>query len=83
MTNKILLTVVVPMIDEEYDIYIPVSKNIKLTIELIVKTINELTNGHFPIKNNYKLISSNGEILDKKKTIKECSLGNGDRITLI
>ncbi len=83
MTNKILITVGVPMIDEEYDIYIPVSKNIKLSIDLIVKAINELTNGHFPIKDNYIMINSNGEILSKSKTIKESNLKNGDKVILV
>ena len=83
MTNKIFITVGVPMIDEEYDIYIPVSKNIKLSIDLIVKAINELTNGHFPIKDNYIMINSNGEILSKSKTIKESNLKNGDKVILV
>ena len=34
MTNKILITVIVPTIEEKYDIYIPVSKSIKTTKKL-------------------------------------------------
>lgn len=83
MTNKILITVLVPMIEEQYDIYIPVSKNIKVTTKLLVKTINELSEGHFPLKENTVLISSNGEILGNALTVKECGIKNGDRIVLI
>lgn len=83
MTNKILISVKVPMIDEEYDIFMPVSKNVKLAINLIVKTINELTVGHYPLKNDSILLDQNGRILDVKLTIKECNLKNGDRLILL
>ena len=83
MTNKILVIVVVPMIEEEYNIYIPVSKSINVTIELLVKTINELSEGHYQIKNNAKLISSNGEIFPRNYTVKASGIKNGDKIILI
>lgn len=83
MINKILVTVVVPMIEKSYDIYIPASKNIKIAIDLLSETINELTDGHFPIKEKYMLMNTSGEILDKKKTVKESGIKNGDRLILI
>ena len=83
MTNKILVTVIVPMIEEEYDIYIPVSKNIKIATNLIVKAINELSEGHFPIKQNSTLISRNGNVYAKNYTVKENGIKNGDKIILI
>lgn len=82
MTNKILVTVVVPMIEEEYDIYIPVSKKIKVTTKLLVKTINELSEGHFPLKDNNVLICNN-LILGNNLTVKECNIKNGDYLVLI
>ncbi len=83
MTNKILVTVIVPMIEEKYDIYIPVSKNIKVTKDLLIKTINELSEGHFPKKESCTLISSNGTIYEDNSTIKESEIKNGDKIILI
>lgn len=89
MMNKIIVTVAVPIIEEEYDIYIPVSKTIKVTKELLIKTINELSDGYYPIiDNNSKvaktmLLSSNGDILPTNNTIKECGLKNGDKIIMI
>ncbi|MBQ9071719.1 MAG: methyltransferase [Bacilli bacterium] len=82
MTNKILVTVLVPMIEEEYDVYIPISKKIKVTTKLLVKTISELSEGHFPLKENSVLISNN-LILDNNFTVKECGIKNGDKIVLI
>ena len=83
MTNKILITVVVPMIEEKYDIYIPISKSIKTTKGLLIKTINELSGGHFPKKDNCILMSSQGLPYQSKLTIKECGIKNGDKIILI
>ena len=81
--NKILVTIVVPMIEKTYDVYIPVSKNVKITIDLLSQTINELTDGHFPIKEKYILMDSNGILLDKKKNIKDNGVKNGDKLILI
>ncbi len=83
MMNKILVTVIVPMIEERYDIYIPISKSIKVTRDLLVKTINELSEGHFPKKDNCKIVSSGGVVFDINSTIKECGIKNGDKIILI
>ncbi len=83
MTNKILITVLVPMIEEQYDIYIPVSKSIKVTANLLIKTINELSEGHFPIKEKCTLLSSTGIVFNEGSNIKECGIKNGDKIILI
>jgi len=83
MTNKILVTVVVPMIEERYDIYIPVSKSMRVTKKLLINTINELSSGHFPKDKNCTLMSSEGVPYSMNSTIKECGIKNGDKIILI
>lgn len=83
MNNKILITVKVPMIEKEYDIYIPVSKNIKIVSELLVNTINELSEGHFPRKENVSLLMSDGTVLKNTNIVKECGIKNGDIIVLL
>jgi len=83
MNNKILITVKVPMIEKEYDIYIPISKNIKVASDLLVDTIHELSEGHFPKKDKVSLLLSDGSMLSNNSTVKECGLKNGDVIVLI
>ena len=80
--NKILVTVVVPSIEECYDVYIPISKTVKTTKKLLVKTINELSEGHFPIK-ECTLMSSTGTVYDINLTLKEVGVKNADKIVLI
>ncbi len=82
MTNKILVTVCVPMLEKSYDIYIPVFKYVGVTIELLIKAVNELTEEHFP-KEDCNLLSEFGVPFDKSKTIKECGIKNGDKVVLI
>lgn len=83
MTNKILVTIVVPMIEETYDIYIPVSKTIKTTKKLLVNTIHELSAEHFPKNKDCILMSNAGIVYKNDLNIKECGIRNGDKIILI
>ena len=83
MTNKILITVAVPLIEEKYNIYIPVSKSIKVTKELLIKTINELSEGHFPKKESCVILSDKGIVYENNLTIKECGIKNGDKIIVM
>ena len=83
MNNKVLVTVLVPMIEEEYNVYIPVFKSISVTKELLIKTINELSDGHFPIKNNYVLMSGDGLVYPDNSIVKECGIRNSDKVILI
>lgn len=45
--NEILVKLYVPMIDEQYDIWIPLDKKISTIINLLVKSVNELTKGYY------------------------------------
>lgn len=83
MTNKILITVKVPLLEEEYDIFVPVSKKIDALKFLLVKAINELTNGDYPIKTNIILLSENGDMFANNLTVKDSNIKNGDKIILI
>ena len=83
MNNKILIEIIVPMIQEEYDIYIPVSKSVRQATQLLIKSINELSDGHFPIKDNNILLKENGDVLAQNLTIKDNGIKNGDKIILI
>ena len=47
MKNKVLVDLIVPEIDEEYSVYLPINKKIGNIIILLNKAIYELTNGDF------------------------------------
>lgn len=83
MNNKILVTIKVPMIERTYDIYVPISKNIKIVKTLLVDTIHELSEGHFPKKQNVILMKRDGTVLNDKLILKDCDIKNGYVLTLI
>lgn len=47
MKNKLLIELVVPDIDEKFDLFIPINKKIGNVIVLINRSIHELTNGAY------------------------------------
>lgn len=81
--NKILITVIVPSLEEKYDIYLPISKTIKVAKELLIKTINELSGGYFPLNKTCVLMSSDGIIYADNTIVKENKIKNGDVVVLI
>ena len=84
MNNKILVEVFVPMLGEEYDVFIPINKKIGNVIRLINEGIVDLSNGCFPIKKNILLYSKvNGQVLDPNKNVKEVGLVNGSQVILL
>lgn len=47
MKNKVLVEVLVPNIEQKYDVYLPVNKRIGNIIILLCRAINEFTNGMY------------------------------------
>ena len=45
--NKVLVKILLPEIDQNYDMYIPINRKVGNTIQLINKMLFELTNGEY------------------------------------
>lgn len=84
MKNKILVQVVVPDIEEEYNVFIPVNKKVGNVAILLSKAIQEMTNNIY-VENNKNGIynSDTGELLPTDAMIRETSIRNGSRIILM
>ena len=84
MNNKVCVELIVPSIEERYDVFLPVSKNTLETIYLLSKAINEMSDGNFPISNKISLLDVNtGIFVDINKTIYENKILNGTKLVLI
>lgn len=84
MNNKVLVEVIVPLVDTRYEIFLPVGKRISVVLKLMVKAINELTNGYYPIKEDALLINeSTGNLYDVNITVKDAKIINGSKVILI
>ena len=84
MNNKVLVKVYVPTIEEQYDILIPLNRRIYNVVKLLVKAINELSNGYYEPKNKPILYNKITAIpYDENLSIRESNIRNGTELVLI
>ncbi len=84
MNNKVLVEVIVPLLENRYQVYIPINKRISTVIKLIEKALREITNGYYPNKENSVIIDAeSGNVFDINITVKESKMINGSKIILI
>ena len=84
MKNKILIGLYVPLIEKNYDIYIPINQKIGTIKRLIENGLIELTDNSYVIKEDTNFYSKEtGQIYDVNKSVRETDLKNGSRIILI
>ena len=84
MNRKVLVSVYVPELDVNYDIFILANKKIGNIILNLVKGINELSEGAYPISNNHALMNSDTcEFYNTDLNLKEAKIFNGTKLILI
>lgn len=83
MNNKILVLVYVPLIEKEFDIYIPLNKKIGTVKKLIIDIVKENSDGLFiddGTKNLYDKL--NGELINEQQFVKNSKIINGSKLVL-
>ena len=84
MNNKVCVDLIVPAIEERYNIFLPVNKKIIEIIYLINKAINEMTDDIFPLSNKLSLINAeDGTVYNNDLTVIDNKILNGSRIILL
>lgn len=84
MKNKINVDVLVPNINETYNMFIPVNKTVGEVVKLINLVINDLTEGEYPIKTNLSLIDLyTCTLYNFDYTVKNNKIKNGSKLVLI
>lgn len=82
MKNKVLVKLIVPDIDETYDIFLPINKKIGEIIILITKSINE--HEIIDLPNNKILYNrSTGKNYEPNVLIKNTDIRNGTNLILL
>lgn len=84
MKNKVLVEIVVPELDESYDVYIPVNKKVGNIIELVNKALKEVSNGTY-INNNKKNIYNvlTGNSYDMDILVRNTDIRNGTILIIV
>lgn len=84
MKNKILIKVVVPQIDQDFDIYVPVNELIWKVKKLISKSIFDLTSSNFDFSKEYVFINSKThQIYEENAIIINTDIRNGTELMLV
>lgn len=84
MNNKVCVDLVVPSIEEKYNVFLPVNKKTLEVIFLLNKAINDMTNGSFPMSDALSLLNaSDGSLYDVDRTILENNILNGAKLILL
>lgn len=82
--NKVLVKLYVPLLDEVYDIWLPLNKKVANVITLLMKAVNEFCGGYYnPPKMPLLYDKLSGNVLDINLTIKDANIRNGMEIILI
>ena len=84
MKNKVLTEIYVPSVDERYNIYLPLNRNVAEIITLIGKSIGELKRIENINYNNFSLYNKdNGIVYSPEKLIRETNIRNGTRLIMM
>ena len=84
MNNKILVTVYVPIIEMNCDLFIPINKKICNITNLIYDLVSEISYGSMPKDKNLILVDrKTGLKLRPELSVKKSGLINGSEIVLI
>ena len=82
--NKVFIIVEVPLIEERYEVYIPVGKKIHKVTSILAKAVSELSGGHYPMKKDAVLYSKiTGKPYNINMTVKDTDIRNGSEVVLI
>lgn len=82
--NKLLVQLYLPLLEKEYDLFIPINKRVGTVKQLIEKSLSEGNEIDYIIKENTNLYSKDtGLPYDVQLLIKDTDIKNGSKLVLI
>lgn len=84
MKNKVLVQIIVPDVDKNFDVYLPINKKIGNIINLLNNSICEITNGIYSGTNKTALYNrKTGEKYDVDKLLIDTDIRNSTVLVLL
>ena len=84
MKNKILIKLYVPYIDEIYEIFIPTNESVKKVVDLIVKSVYELSDETLNLDIKYYIMDPDtSSIYQESLIIRDSNIVNGKKLVLV
>lgn len=81
--KKILVTIYVLSLQQEFDVFIPIAMNMNDAISLIQDSIVKLSNENYQKKDNVMLFDEDGKIINLNNKAKFSGLNNGSKVVLV
>ena len=78
MNNKILVVVYSPLVDEEFDMFIPINKKVGTIKNIIMKTLSV-----DPLENHILINQEDNKIVEENVYVQNSGIKNGARLMLI
>lgn len=78
MNNKILVTVYVPLLDRNYDIFIPINKKVGTIKNGIISSIRHLVNKSYVL-----MLKDDCKVIDENVYVKNSGIQNGSKLILL
>lgn len=81
MNNKVLVKVLIPEIDEVYDVFIPINIRIGMVIKLLNESLGEISNGLYVSKDSRKIYNvADANPYPFNKLVRETNIRNGSTV---
>ena len=83
LNYNILVTVVYPDIEEEFDVYIPTTKTVAYVAQLLQKAVIEMIDASYTINPNAMLVNARtGEEYDLNNFVIDTTIRNGTKLVI-
>lgn len=84
MKNKVIVKVLVPFLDETFDVFLPVNKKIGKFIDLFVQYLKSYSSDVFEYNEKLALYNRNtGEIYNPDTIVKNTNIRNGTELIIL
>lgn len=84
MKNKVLIKLYVSYLDETYELFIPTNETIKKVVDLIVKSVYELSDSVLDLAIHYNVMDPyTSQIYNETLIVRDTNIVNGKKIVLV
>lgn len=84
INNKVLVKLIVPEIDKSFDVYLPINKKVGNIINLLNKSLAEISNNQIILSNNNKIYNvRTKELYQSDILLSNTNIRNGTNLVII
>ena len=83
MDFRVYVTIEMPILDKKYELFVPIDRRVHDLIELLVKSIPELSEDYYKEHKPNLYSKTTGEVYDMNTIIKNSTIKMGTRLILL